>query len=209
MAKPTHRPDASEKIDEYISSLPDWSRKICQQLRQIALKSDPQLVEDWKWGPNYYLDGMVFGFAAFKKHVAFVFFKGSQLKDKKKLLEQDSSALNIRSFKFVDTKEIKENILLEYIFEAIDNNKKGLKVFKTSDKTVVIPPAIKKEFKKAGVLDFFETCSYSHKFEYVRYIEAAKKAETKTRRIEKAIAMLKKKRSDKAAKEISKPKKKT
>jgi len=192
MAKAKHIPDAPLKISAYIDALPSWSKSICKHLREITLKSDPKIIEDWKWGPNYYLEGMVCGFIATKKHVNFVFFKGTQLKDKKKLLQGDPGNLNIKSFRFKDVKEINENILLEYIIEAIDNNKKGLKLNRGTNKTVEIPPYIKKEFKKAGVFNYFESHSYSHKKEYVAYIEDAKKIETRTKRIDKAISMLSK-----------------
>ncbi|MBA3683150.1 MAG: DUF1801 domain-containing protein, partial [Bacteroidetes bacterium] len=63
MAATKHVADASLKITEYIDTLPDWSQKICKKLRTIILKADPKLIEDWNWGPNYYLEGMVCGFA--------------------------------------------------------------------------------------------------------------------------------------------------
>jgi hypothetical protein len=75
MATSKHKSDASFKITDYIESLPDWSQKICITLREISLKSNSEIIEDWKWGPNYYLNGMVCGFSAFKKYVNFVFFK--------------------------------------------------------------------------------------------------------------------------------------
>lgn len=156
------------------------------------MKSDPKLIEDWKWGPNYYLEGMVFGFRATQRHVNLVFFKGTQLKDKKKLLQGDPRNLNIRSLRFTDINQVDEIILLEYIIEAIDNNKKGLKLKRVTDKTIEVPPDVKKQFKKAGILGYFESRSYSHKKEHISYIEQAKKAETRTRRIEKAVQMLQK-----------------
>lgn len=193
MAASKHVADAAEKITEYIDSLPAWSRNTCIRLRTIVLKSDPAILEDWKWGPNYYLNGMVCGFAAFKKHVNFVFFKGSQLKDKRKLLQPNPESLNNRHFKFISEAEIDEDILLEYIIEAIDINKKGKPLKVAADKTIVPAEDIKKEFKTAGVLKYFESLAYSHRKEYVRWIEEAKKQETREKRISKAIAMLGKK----------------
>jgi len=57
---------------------------------------------------------------------------------------------------------------------------------------VEVPPAFKALMKKAGVLPFFETLSFTHRKEYCRWIAEAKKEETRTRRLEKALAMLKK-----------------
>ncbi|MGB9005095.1 MAG: YdeI/OmpD-associated family protein [Candidatus Aminicenantales bacterium] len=44
--------------------------------------------------------------------------------------------------------------------------------------------------KRAGVLERYRALSYSHQREYALWIEAAKQAETRQRRIEKSIAAL-------------------
>ena len=43
------------------------------------------------------------------------------------------------------------------------------------------------------IADFFNSLSYSHKKEYVRWIDSAKKAETRTKRLSQAIELLKEK----------------
>ena len=55
-----------------------------------------------------------------------------------------------------------------------------------------IPAAFQTRMKKEGVLPLFETLSYTHRKEYCRWITEAKKEETRTARLEKAIVMLKK-----------------
>ena len=57
---------------------------------------------------------------------------------------------------------------------------------------VDVAPAFKALMKKAGVLPFFENLSFTHRREYCRWITEAKKDETRTRRLEKALEMLKK-----------------
>ena len=61
-----------------------------------------------------------------------------------------------------------------------------------ADRSIVIPPAFKALLKKESLLAGFEKLSYTHRKEYVRWIEEAKKEETRQRRLEKAVAMLKK-----------------
>jgi hypothetical protein len=56
-------------------------------------------------------------------------------------------------------------------------------------RTVELPPDL------AAVLDddlraFFDSLSYTHRKEYVRWIEGAKRAETRRARVEKAVTML-------------------
>lgn len=59
-------------------------------------------------------------------------------------------------------------------------------------RTVKVPAEFKSLMKKEGVLPAFEKLSYTHRKEYCRWITEAKKEETRARRLEKAIEMLKK-----------------
>ncbi len=191
MAKVKHNPNAAELIDEGISKLEPFAQRICKHLRKLILSADPEIIEDWKWGPNYYLNGMVCGFWGFKKHASLVFFQGSLLKDKKKILQQNPGNVHNRHIKYTDVKQIDDGVVLEYLFEAIDNNRKGLKITETKDKTIVTPEDVVKQFKKAKVLSYFDSLAFSHRKEYIQWIESAKKEETRTKRIEQAIEKLK------------------
>lgn len=190
MVKVKHNPDAAALIDEGISKLEPFAQVICKHLRKLILSADPEMIEDWKWGPNYYLNGMVCGYWGFKKHVSFVFFQGSLLKDKKKILLENPGNVHNRHIKFTDVKQIDDKVILEYLFEAIDNNRKGLKIIESKDKTIVTPDVVAKAFKKAKVLAYFDSLAFSHRKEYIQWIESAKKEETRTRRIEQAIEKL-------------------
>jgi hypothetical protein len=57
---------------------------------------------------------------------------------------------------------------------------------------VAVPPELTARMKKAGVLEFFASLSFTHRKEYSRWIAEAKKEETRTRRLDKAIELLKK-----------------
>jgi hypothetical protein len=57
---------------------------------------------------------------------------------------------------------------------------------------VEIPAAFEKLLKKEGLLSAFEKLSYTHRKEYCRWITEAKKEETRSARLTKSIAMLKK-----------------
>jgi bifunctional DNA-binding transcriptional regulator/antitoxin component of YhaV-PrlF toxin-antitoxin module len=58
-------------------------------------------------------------------------------------------------------------------------------------RTVEVPPQFEKWMKKEGLRAVFDQLSYTHRKEYCRWISEAKKQETRSRRLEKAIAMLK------------------
>ena len=195
MAKVKHNPNASSLIDDGISELEPFAQIICKHLRQLILSSDKAIIEDWKWGPNYYLNGMVCGYWGFKKHVSFVFFQGALLKDKKKILQQNPGNVHNRHIKYTDVSQIDDETILSYLFEAIDNNKKGHILTETKDKTIEISADVKKQFKLAKVFTYFESLAFSHRKEYIQWIESAKKEETRTKRMVEAIDKLKEKSS--------------
>ena len=59
-------------------------------------------------------------------------------------------------------------------------------------RTVEVPTQLEKLIKKQGLLPVFEKLSFTHRKEYCSWITEAKKEETRLKRLEKAIEMLKK-----------------
>ena len=63
----------------------------------------------------------------------------------------------------------------------------------TEERVIEIPKDLLRELKKDNEAKaFFDKLSYTHRKEYVRWVEEAKKAETRQNRIVKTIEMLKK-----------------
>lgn len=58
-------------------------------------------------------------------------------------------------------------------------------------RTLEVPAEFKKAMAKAGVLPYFERLSFTHRKEYCRWIFEGKKEETRLRRLERAVQMLK------------------
>jgi len=182
------RPDAGKLIDAYIASMPEFARPICKQLRTLIHKADPEIIEDWKWGPNFNKQGMLCGFGAFKAHVTFTFFKGSQLKDPKRMLEPCSAGnANNRSIKFQNAGEIPEAALIALVKEAVRLNAQGVKrrpVRAALPMPKDLVAALKKNAKAAK---YFEALSPSCKREYIEWILQAKRPETRTERIARTV----------------------
>lgn len=59
-------------------------------------------------------------------------------------------------------------------------------------RTIEVPAQFEKLMMKEGLLPVFTKLSYTHRKEYCRWIADAKKEETRLKRLEKAIEMLKK-----------------
>ena len=63
----------------------------------------------------------------------------------------------------------------------------------TEKRAVEVPKDLAEALKKAGMTDVFAKMSFTHQKEYVNAVNDAKKVETRIRRIEKTIEMLRKK----------------
>ncbi|HEX4773893.1 MAG TPA: YdeI/OmpD-associated family protein [Candidatus Saccharimonadales bacterium] len=65
-------------------------------------------------------------------------------------------------------------------------------VVELDDKTreLAVPADFKKELRQAGLWEGFEKLAFTHRKEYVQWIEDAKKPETRTRRVAKAVEMI-------------------
>ncbi len=177
-------PDSKKLIDDYIDELPDFSKEICMRLRELIHSADPDIQEDWKWGPSFNKKGMVCGFSAFREHVSFTFFEGAAMKDPKKLFSEGQANAHNRGIRYHSVGEIDEKILVKYIQEAVAINSQGIK---SVERTIVIPEDFKSALKIAHCLEKFEQSSYNNRKEYVNWIESSKKFETREIRIQKSV----------------------
>lgn len=188
MSKGKHHAEASELIDQYIADAADFAQPILKKLRELIFKADANIIEDWKWGPNYQKQGMICGYGAFKSHVRFVFFQGALMKDPHNLFTDGKLNQHNRAVNFKSLKDINEKILISYIKEAIDNDQKGL-VSKV--KTISIPEDLKSVLEEHNLLKQFEALNYTTRKEYIELILNAKRDDTKQRRIQSILERMK------------------
>jgi uncharacterized protein YdeI (YjbR/CyaY-like superfamily) len=187
-----HNPQASLLITESIEKLEPFAQVICTKLRFILNTHFPELIEDWKWGPNYYCEGMVCGYWGFKKHASLVFFNGAAMKDPNKIFQHQSTTKNNRHIRYKDISEVDEKIVIAYVREAIQLNKSGVKRSKTDEKEkiVEIHTEFKKALQKQKLIATFNALTYYKKKELTEWINTAKRAETRVARINKSVALI-------------------
>jgi len=179
-------------VEEYIETNEHFSEALTL-LRSIINKTE--LNEAIKWSaPVYDLDGKnVVGLGAFKNHFGIWFFNGVFLKDEHNLLvnaQEKTKAL--RQMRFESISDIKKDMVLAYVKEAIDNQKAGkeIKPDRTKKKTV-IPLELKAALDKDKALQSsFNALSTSKQREYCEHIETAKREPTKLSRLEKIKPMI-------------------
>ncbi len=161
-------------------------------LKSILDKTE--LIETTKWGGPVYVYGKknVVGIGGFKDYFTIWFFNGVFLKDTKKKLvnAQEDITKSLRQWRFTSKDEVNEAAVLEYIHEAIENEKQG-KVIKPSKKETIISELLNKEMEQNPALkDAFENFKPYKQYEFLEYIESAKQEKTKLARIEKVVPMI-------------------
>ena len=179
-------------VDEYISSSKQWNNEL-QELRKIILNTD--LEETVKWGaPVYTFDNKnVVGLGAFKSYVGLWFFQGALLKDKRKKLvsAQEGVTKALRQWRFNSVDEIDDKIVLEYVNEAIKNQKEGKEIKPSKKSAIKVPKELTELFKKNRKLKkSFDHLTPFKQREYCDYIEGAKREATINSRMEKIIPMI-------------------
>ncbi len=179
-------------VEEFIKNEKLWKNEL-KTLRKII--NETELEETVKWGsPVYTIGGKnVVGIGGFKSYFGIWFFQGVFLKDKaKKLINaQEDKTKALRQWRMNSMDEIDKKLILQYVKEAVENQKKGMEVKPEKGKPLEIPTELKEKFKENPTLQkAFENLSLSCRREYAGYISEAKRVETKKKRLEKIVPMI-------------------
>ena len=189
MSKSTPNP----KVDGILKKKTSW-REEYDALRAIAL--DCGLTEEVKWGwPCYSHEGNnVVLIHGFKDYCAYLFFKGSLLKDPKHILiQQTENVQAARQVRFTNVREItsRRSTLKAYIREAIDVEKAGLKVEPKRTSEFKVPDELKAKFaESAKFKKAFESLTPGRQRGYLLHFAGAKQAKTREARIEKCVPQI-------------------
>jgi uncharacterized protein YdeI (YjbR/CyaY-like superfamily) len=178
------------KVDAFLSRTNQW-REEFEQLRRILL--DCQLTEELKWGvPCYtYQNKNIVLMHGFKEYCALLFVKGALLRDPRGILvRQTENVQAARQIRFTNVQEIvaMEDILKDYVHEAIEVEKAGLKVNFKKTTEFVIPEELQAKFDEMPALKAaFETLTPGRQRAYILYFSQPKQSKTRQARIEKYV----------------------
>lgn len=170
-----------------------WAEEL-ELIKSIIDKTE--LEEMTKWGgPVFTVNKKnVLGVGGFKSYVGVWFFNGVFLKDEKGVLVNANEGVTkaLRQWRFASKEEILKNekLLLQYIQEAIANEKAGLSK-KPEKKEAIISELLNAEFKNDPSLEqAFKGFTPYKQHEFLEYVESAKQEKTKLTRIEKIKSMI-------------------
>jgi uncharacterized protein YdeI (YjbR/CyaY-like superfamily) len=150
------------------------------------------MAEERKWGkPTYTVDGKnVVILEGLKEYFALAFFKGSLLKDPKKVLVQLGKTQAARVMKFTSVKQIKAQsaVIKAYVREAIAVEKAGLRVEPKKTSEFPMPEELKERLRKdPRYKRAFEALTPGRQRGYLYHFGSAKQPATRVARIEKAL----------------------
>lgn len=184
---------SAEKIEAYYAKEQPFKEGIAR-LREIALKT--KMGETLKWGSPVYTveEKNVLGIMAFKKHFGIWFFNGVFLSDPKNVLKnaQEGKTKAMRHWKFTANNAIEPAVVLAYMEEAIENQKKGLVVkAERNTKKIEVPSLLSGALiRNKTMMAKFESLSPGKQRDYCEYISTAKQEKTKLSRLEKIKPMI-------------------
>jgi uncharacterized protein YdeI (YjbR/CyaY-like superfamily) len=180
------------RIDAYVAKSADFAKPILTHLREVVHSACPDCEETLKWSmPTFTYHGMLCGFAAFKEHASFNFWKASLIEGLEPNSNNGGESMGnfgrITSMKDLPSKKV----LTGYIKEAMRLNEEGIKVEKPKKAVkpeAVVPAELKAALSKnKKARASFDAFSPSHRREYVEWITEAKREETRARRVTQAV----------------------
>lgn len=181
------------KSPEAFFERPGPYAEILRTLRRLALESG--LVETVKWGHPAYTEGgsLVAGIAAFKAYAGIWFFQGALLGDAAGVLvnAQEGKTQAMRQWRFGPGDQIDETLVSVYLREARELALQGRKVVLNRDRPVYLPEELERAMEADPALRArFDGMSTSCRREYADYVGEAKRPETRVRRVEKVLPMI-------------------
>ncbi|MBK8847400.1 MAG: YdeI/OmpD-associated family protein [Bacteroidetes bacterium] len=181
------------KVDFFFAKAKKWKTEF-EKLRTILL--DCELTEELKWGvPCYtYQDHNVALIHGFKDYCAILFHNGVLLKDKSKLLIQQTPNVQVaRQLRFTDIREIidRESLIKAYLHEAIALEKSGAKPEMKKVSDFEVPDEFKTLLdKNKNIKTAFSALTPGRQRGYLLYFAQAKLEKTRVARIEKYISKI-------------------
>ena len=115
------------RVDAYIDALPEWQRRICNEVREIVHRADPGIEETIKYGdrPYFVLDGNVCALLAAKRHVCVFLYDGAIVPDPEGIITGGHDNETARQISVHEGEEVKADALREMLAAIAANNRAG------------------------------------------------------------------------------------
>lgn len=196
--------DKNPKVNEYLKEgcmrcelggtpeckVHDWGTELVE-LRRIL--GETELKEERKWGvPCYTHAGKnILILSALKDSANLSFFKGALMKDPEGILSKpgpNSQSARYIKYSALEPIQEQEEVIKEYVAEAIEIEKAGLKVEFKDTSDFEVPEEFQTKLDEDPALEMaFEALTPGRQRGYLLYFSGAKQSQTRSSRVEKYI----------------------
>jgi len=178
------------RIDAYIKKAAPFAQPILTHLRKLVHRAVPEVEETMKWSsPHFDYKGMFCGFAAFKEHVGFGFWKAGLMKAHLPGAGLSAAGQFGKLASIKDLPSDQELARILKIAKQLNDDEVKKPPMQKARRPALKPPAdllaaLAKNKKAKATFDAFSPAQQN---EYVRWIVEAKQAATRERRIKTAV----------------------
>jgi hypothetical protein len=178
------------RIDAYVAKSAEFARPVLEHLRAVVHAACPTVEETVKWGMPFFMHhGVLCSMASFKQHCAFGFWKGSLV-----IGGDGKSAEAMGQFgRITKLSELpSRRTLAALVKRAMALNEAGVPSPARSKPRRADRPKPPDDFLRALKMNrkartHYEVFSPSHQREYIEWVEAAKRPETRAQRLARSI----------------------
>lgn len=186
-------PTTDPRIDAYIAKAADFAQPILAHARAAVHEACPQVEETVKWGmPTFQYGGRILcGMAAFKQHASFGFWQHAQVMETGERTGMGSFGKMTTVRDFPPRRTLVS--LIRKAMALIDAGAKPdtARTPRATKPALRVPADLRDALAgNAAAKKSFDGFSPSARRDYIEWITEAKRAETRTRRLEQAIAWL-------------------
>ncbi|WP_009959917.1 YdeI/OmpD-associated family protein [Verrucomicrobium spinosum] len=188
------RASRTQDPDDWIATCPGFTREICEELRDLIFRWEPDLKEGINSNMLCFSGRKrVCALGAFNDHVEIAFFRGGEVADPAGLFNHGLESLSIRGIKLKELSEVPKPALRAMLHAAVAVDRSPV---------VLPPPKVKREpWPMPAVLDaalkkhgkaaaFFESLKPTYQREYMVWISTAKRQETLEKRLAETLSAL-------------------
>ena len=186
-------------VDAYIAKSPAFARPILRHVRTLMHRGHRRIEESIKWGvPAFEREGIVAMMAAFKKHVAFGFWHEKSIrtrlgKDADRVFAKGAK-LGMGGRRYHSRAELPPDAaILRAVRAAVAFNESGERPVRVRKRRPPpkAPPYLAAALKKdAKARATWARLTPGRQREYVEWLAAAKRDETRRRRLGETLALL-------------------
>lgn len=183
------------RIDAYINKSAPFAQPVLRHIRRLVHKACPEVEETVKWGfPHFDYKGVMISMAAFKAHCTLNVWKAALIPGIAPVEEGDSAMGQFGRITNVSDLPDDET-LLGYFREAKRLNDENIKLpqkpKESAPKELVVPECLVEALKENPLAaETWDKFAYSHRKEYVNWINEAKTEATRDKRLATTIEWL-------------------